>query len=129
MTSADGTCSNGVPGIESLDKTVCCDSRCEDCGGAGCGDTVGLSGEDCCTADIELKNEVCSDKKSSPCVMDDDPGELLMPGLISLIQWDVYVGVGHSLPRCEVLNSSVWNLLRETIVNRGPNILRKNISI
>lgn len=66
-----------MKGIESEDNTVCCDSRCAECGGVGCDDVAGLSGEDCCTDDIEMKDERCSEKRSAPCVMDDEPGGFL----------------------------------------------------
>lgn len=76
--NSTATCTSGdltLPGIESAG--VCCDSRCENCGGVNCGTTTGLSNADCCTAQIEANNELCSVTQAAPCVLD-APGEFVV---------------------------------------------------
>lgn len=65
-------CSNGLPGIEA--QEVCCDAACGTCGGAECGNQFGLTGADCCIAEIEATGQLCSVTGAAPCVVD-PPGE------------------------------------------------------
>ncbi|CAM9115958.1 unnamed protein product [Ectocarpus sp. 6 AP-2014] len=67
---ADSVCSNGFPGIENEDASVCCDAACNVCGGSTCGNVAGLTGADCCTGTIITNDELCSVKGSAPCVVD-----------------------------------------------------------
>lgn len=73
--ATNATCSDGLAGLTNNDNTVCCDSRCLQCGGTGCGDAPGLSADDCCSSDIEFNGQLCSVTGSAPCVLD-APGEL-----------------------------------------------------
>ncbi|CAN0441619.1 unnamed protein product, partial [Hapterophycus canaliculatus] len=63
------TCSNGLPGYEDPVNLICCDPACGLCGGTGCGDVPGLSGAECCSAEIELSGQLCSVTGSAPCIV------------------------------------------------------------
>ncbi|CAN0525326.1 unnamed protein product, partial [Scytosiphon promiscuus] len=70
--TSNTTCSNSLVGFEDSANTVCCDSRCDQCGGAGCGNPTdpALSGNDCCSTDIATNGQLCSVTELAPCVLD-----------------------------------------------------------
>ncbi|CAN0241840.1 unnamed protein product [Pylaiella littoralis] len=61
------TCDNGLQGVAN--KDVCCVLECGQCGGPGCSSIAGLTGDDCCTANIETNGELCSATGAAPCLM------------------------------------------------------------
>lgn len=71
----DSVCSNGLAGIEAHE--VCCELSCGLCGGVGCGNVPGLSGDQCCVSIIEETGDLCSMTGAAPCRVD-PPGECLV---------------------------------------------------
>lgn len=71
----DSVCSNGLVGIEA--DEVCCELSCGVCGGVGCGNVPGLTGDQCCVATIEATGDLCSMTGAAPCRVD-PPGECLV---------------------------------------------------
>ena len=72
---SNSTCSNGLAGFEDTVNLVCCDVACGLCGGPGCGNVVGLTGNDCCSETIANNGTLCSVAGEAPCVID-LPGEI-----------------------------------------------------
>lgn len=60
----DSSCSNG---IKSSDKTICCPSYCQTCGGTGCQNRPGGS-YNCCSGTIQSYKKSCA-TNSAPCMM------------------------------------------------------------
>ncbi|CAN0234859.1 unnamed protein product, partial [Scytosiphon promiscuus] len=52
-----------------LQGDVCCEASCGTCGGSGCS-RRGNGQFSCCTSNIKDVGEICSEKKSSPCILD-----------------------------------------------------------
>ncbi|CAM9361846.1 unnamed protein product [Ascophyllum nodosum] len=66
----NSTCSNDLPGFEDTVNLVCCDVACGLCGGSGCGNVVGLTGNDCCSETIATNGTLCSVAGEAPCIID-----------------------------------------------------------
>ena len=67
VTGEKGTeCEIMLSGIYSPTKDVCCDNLCGSCGGSGCGQLVGGSGQ-CCTGKIEKSGIMCDAVGNAPC--------------------------------------------------------------
>eukprot|EP00903_Cladosiphon_okamuranus_P012680 g11859.t1 len=58
---------SGDAGI--LQGNVCCEASCGTCGGSGCSGR-GNGQFSCCTRNIKDVGEMCSEKKSAPCIVD-----------------------------------------------------------
>lgn len=67
---SNSTCSNGLTGIEDEVNGACCVAACGTCGGEGCGNIPGLSGDDCCSTIITSNGTLCSVSNSAPCIME-----------------------------------------------------------
>lgn len=64
-------------GILHQDGKVCCDAKCGQCGGSGCGNLPGGSSR-CCTGKVAKLGRPCADGSDVACVVPD-------PGPVSLI--------------------------------------------
>lgn len=65
--TSSGTCTNGIPGIQS--KNTCCLLACGICGGSGCGSRNGLTGNECCEGNIVAQNVFCTESGAAPCIV------------------------------------------------------------
>ncbi|CAM9517175.1 unnamed protein product, partial [Scytosiphon promiscuus] len=78
LTATEFTCDGIVKG------TACCVAACGMCGGPGCSDRgSGLTGDDCCTSNIEERGFPCSTVSGqAPCYLS---GEQLLPSPILVV--------------------------------------------
>ena len=63
------TCAN-YGGIADITGTVCCDTKCGECGGKNCGDRCcGKDGPSkCCSGEIKEKGKICGyETQKAPC--------------------------------------------------------------
>ncbi|CAM9489433.1 unnamed protein product [Ectocarpus fasciculatus] len=69
--TTSGSCDDGI-----LQDDVCCVAECGTCGGTGCSSRNGLTGDDCCTANIKAANVACGE---APCIVSDDSPSPVSP--------------------------------------------------
>ena len=59
------------PRLFDIDNENDLQAGCGECGGSGCSSRGGgLSGDDCCTSDIEEAGNLCSATGGAPCIID-----------------------------------------------------------
>jgi len=66
MATTETMCSKG---IFSEDNSICCNKKCGQCGGAGCGPAGESVGKLCCKGTLKKRGKICKDAKSTGCII------------------------------------------------------------